>query len=222
MTKAVANSIADAAIGLRSHSGWAALVVLARAPDSSAVPIVVYRRRIDLADSGTSGPTQPYHAAEHMGLKDAEQLITRCADRAKVLAKQALTAIMNDLGGRGYKVVGCGILLGSGRPATSLAATLASHALIHAAEGELFRNALAHAGEDCGLPVTGVKEKTLYEHSAQELRLSADELHRHVAAMGRAIGPPWRQDEKLAALVGWLSLTKRVENPSEGQRRHRP
>ncbi len=33
-----------------------------------------------------------------------------------------------------------------------------------------------------------------------------EELRCRVNDMGRTLGPPWRQDEKSAALVGWLAL----------------
>jgi len=191
-----------AALGFRAHSGWAALVVVA-GPARSLV--VIDRRRVELIAPGI--PKQPYHAAEKLDLKEAEKLVGRCADTAYRLARQALRAVLDGLRHTGHDVVGCGILLGSGRPATSLAATLASHALIHTAEGELFRGALTRASEHCGLPVMGVRERELYERSAARLRTSVGDLQLRISEMGRAIGPPWTQDQKQAALVGWLVLT---------------
>ena len=85
-------------------------------------------------------------------------------------------------------------------------AQAASHALIHTAEGELFRKALVNASERYGLPVTGVKERELFDRGTVDLHIPVDKLKRHVAELGRAIGPPWRQDEKLAALAGWVAL----------------
>lgn len=202
--------ITHVALGLRAHSGWAALVVIAGAPCSPAVPAVIDRRRIELIDPGL--PRQPYHAAERLDLQEAEKLVRRCADTARLLGRQALRAVINDLRKKGHEVVGCGILLGSGRPATTLAATLASHALIHTAEGELFRDALTQASEHCGLPVTGVKERELHARAAAELGVSASELGRRVTKMGLPMGPPWRQDQKRAALVAWLALAARPQH----------
>ncbi len=192
-----------AALGFRAHSGWAALVAVAGPPRS---PTVIDRRRIELADPGIPGSNQPYHAAAGFELTEAEELVRRCAEGARLLARRALRAVIDDLRERGHDVAGCGILLGSGRPATTLAATLASHALIHTAEGELFRDALTHASEHCGLPIKRVRERELYARGAAELGVPVDELQRHVTELGRPIGPPWRQDEKHAALVGWLAL----------------
>jgi hypothetical protein len=36
--------------------------------------------------------------------------------------------------------------------------------------------------------------------------LEKDEVVRRLVEIGQAIGPPWTQDEKFAALVAWLSL----------------
>lgn len=103
-------------------------------------------------------------------------------------------------------MVGCSLLLASGRPLTTLAETLASHARIHTADGEHFRDALARAAERCKLPVTRVRERELLARGAAQLRFAEGELQRRVAEMGRAVGPPWRQDEKLAALAAWTVL----------------
>ena len=190
-----------AALGFRAHSGWAALVVVAGPPRS---PTVIDRRRIELIAPGI--PKQPYHAAEKLGLKEAEKLVGQCAQVAGRLARQAVGAVVNNLRDKGQDVVGCGILLAAGRPATTLAATLASHALIHSAEGELFRYALIHASEHWSMRVTGVRERELYERGATEFRIAVNELRLRVSEMGRTVGPPWTQDEKQAALVGWLAL----------------
>ncbi len=190
-----------AALGLRAHSGWAVLVVVS---GSQRLPAVIDRRRIELVAPGI--PKQPYHAAEKLDLKEAEKLVRRCTATARSLARRAFRAVTNDLRENNVELIGCGLLLGSGRPTTTLSATLASHALIHTAEGELFREALAHASEHCDLAVTGVRERELYQRGAAELRIPAEELRRRVAELGRPLGPPWRQDEKNAAMVGWLTL----------------
>lgn len=190
-----------AALGFRAHSGWAVVVAVAGTPDS---PAVIDRQRIELIAPGI--PKQPYHAAEKLDLKAAEKLVGRCAQTAERLARRAVRAVVDDLRRKRHEVVGCGILLASGRPRTTLAATLASHALIHTAEGELFRDALARASEHWGLAVTAIRERELYERGATEFQVAADELRLRVAEMGRAVGPPWTQDEKQAALVGWLAL----------------
>lgn len=206
----------QAALGLRTHSGWAVVVAVVGPPRSLTV---IDRRRIELADPGIPGSKQPYHAAEGLDLRAAERLVARCTHSTKLLARRALRAVVDDLTKNGYPVNGCGVLLASGRPTPTLAATLASHALIHTAEGELFRNAVIEASEHCHLPVTRVSERELFAHGAAELRMQVDNLQSRVADMGRLIGPPWRQDEKYAALVGWLALAAAAK--ASGARRMR-
>jgi hypothetical protein len=132
--------------------------------------------------------------------------VQRCADEAGRFAVQALRATIGRLRNAGHEVVGCAILRGSGRPLTTLAQILASHALIHTAEGELFRDALRRATERCGLSVTEVRERELYERATLQLGPSSDALRERMAGLGQSIGPPWRQDEKHAALAAWIAL----------------
>jgi len=201
-----------AALGVRAHSGWAALVVVAGPPAS---PAAIERRQLDLAIPGLSGAKQPYHAARQLALESAAQLVERSAAEAELRAEHGLRAAIDDLAAQGYEVAGYGVLLGSGRPLPPLAATLASHALVHSAEGELFRCALVRAGERCGLPVTAVRERELYTLGAVELGIPAAELQRRLAALGKSLGPPWRQDEKHAALVAWLALAAAARRASD-------
>jgi hypothetical protein len=192
-----------AALGLRAHSGWAALVAVAGTPRS---PAVLIRRRIGLVDPSVRGAKQPYHEAEGKNLPKAREIIRRCSSDASKLAGKAFRKVVGELGRNGHRVAGCGLLLASGRPLPALEAILASHALIHTADGELFRDALAGASEDCGVPVTRVPEKELLQRVTADLRISTDELQLAIRELGRSLGPPWTQDEKFAALAGWLAL----------------
>lgn len=203
-----------AALGFRAHSGWAAAVAVAERFTRAASVVVppgvptsvIDRRRIELVDEKAPSSLQPYHAAAEMAFPEAEKWVKHCTDRTQFLARQAIAAFIHELEEKGYRVAACGIVLASGRALPPLAAILASHPLIHTAEGELFRNALSDAGKYCGLSVTGVKERELYTRGAAELGVEEDELRRRLAEMGRLLGPPWRQDEKSSTIAGWLAL----------------
>jgi hypothetical protein len=192
-----------AALGLRAHSGWAAAVAVAGSP---AAPTVVDRRRLEIADPKDADAKQPYHAAEGLALGDAERLVGRCTKASQRLARIALGDMLAGLRESGHRVVGCGVLVGSGRALPDLAGILASHALIHAAEGQMFRDLLAEAGRHHALAVVEMRERELIARCTADLGLAADELTRRLAEMGRSLGPPWRQDEKLATLAAWLAL----------------
>jgi len=192
-----------AVLGIRTHSGWAAIVGLAGPVKS---PVIVERRRIEMADPDDGEAKQPYHAAEELEITAARALIRRHLDEAAKRATEALRATVADLKHKGYDVTGCGILLSSGRPAGTLEATLASHALIHSAEGDHFREAIGQACKNCRVRVSGVKERELYGKAAATLTTPEDDLRRQITELGRKLGPPWTTDQKLAALAAWLTL----------------
>jgi hypothetical protein len=192
-----------AAIGFRVHSGWAAMVAVA-GPVTS--PMVVRRCRIELSDRAIGGSKQPYHTAEPMRLDEAAEYLRRCSDCTAAMARKALREVVGAMSG--FRVAGACLLLASGRPLPNLAGILASHALIHTAEGEFYRAAVRDACEHCGLPQIGVKERDLAEGAGRVLGRSREELQGSVTALGKGLGPPWQQDQKLAALAAWLMLAR--------------
>lgn len=192
-----------ASLGFRAHSGWAALIAIAGTHPAIEV---VARQRVDLADPSVPGPRQPYHEAEGEPLARARRIVERYADESRRRALESLRAVLGDLRSKGYEVIGCGLLLASNRPLPQLESILASHALIHAADGELFRDAIADAGRTCGLPVLRVRERELYDRAASVLNVSEATLRKRVADLGRLLGPLWTQDQKLATVAAWTAL----------------
>jgi hypothetical protein len=169
----------------------------------AAEPAVVLRRRIELS---RRTPRQPFHAAEGRPFAAAEGLIRRSTAEASDLAEGAVRDAVAELRAAGHEPTAGGLLLAAGRPLPGLREILASHALIHAAEGELFRDVLRQASRQCGLRVAEIRERELEERAQQSLRHSAPQLRGRLAAWGKALGPPWTQDEKRSALVAWLAL----------------
>src|SRR5207253_9522563 len=83
---------------------------------------------------------------------------------------------------------------------------LASHALIHAADGELSRDARSAAAERSGLATVEIGERRLLEIAEQALRTGPAALLRRLGGLGRPFGAPWSQDEEFATLAAWLAL----------------
>ena len=202
-TKSKSGMSDAAALGFRAHSGWTAAVAVA---GSLRKPVVLERHRIETADAAIPGSRQPYHAAERLDIQKAETLIRLCRDSSTLLATNSVSAMAARIARNGHRVVGTGILFASGRPLPDLAATLRSHALIHTAEGEFFREALVRASEHCSLTVTRIKEREIWERGAALFRLDSTDLQQQISELGRSLGPPWRQDEKLASLAAWIAL----------------
>jgi len=199
-----------AALGLRVHSGWAALVALA---EPVAEPKVIGRNRIELVESGKRDYLQPYHAAAELEFGEADAFIKRRFTVSQSIAIQALGAPIERLRREGYRLARCGLLLSSGLPPADLRATLQSHALIHAAEGHFFREALLEACRHQQLTALMVRERDLYARAAQQLAISPEGLQCKAVDLGRSLGPPWTQDQKYAALVAWLALAERTISP---------
>jgi hypothetical protein len=100
---------------------------------------------------------------------------------------------------------GC-LLLASGRALPEFAKILASHALIHTADGELFRAAIGAACARSGVRVTTIRERELVERCAEKFSLKPAVALRRATELGREFGAPWTQDEKFATLGAWWAL----------------
>jgi hypothetical protein len=200
-----------AAIGVRAHSGWAAVVAVG---NDGGVPEVLARERVSVVEEGMlvkwvrgqnpRGAGQPYHNVEEWKIPAAEKYLAKCAEIGQKMAMAALRKMGNELNSRGYRVAGCAVLTGSGRPMPGLAQILAAHPLIHTAEGIFFRRVFQDACERLGWRVLGVREKELDEQAKLVLGKDAARAKRAILRMNRKMGAPWTADQKMASLLrGW-------------------
>ena len=192
-----------AVIGAAIHSGWAAIVALG---DSRSDPQILLRSRIEMVDEHDGGAKQPYHTVESMELELARQRLDAYTASAQSKAGFALDMVQRTLEERGYRLGAVGVLDSSGRTGEGLAAILASHALIHTADGNHFRNALAASAHARGLKVVRMNANTLGDHARAHLSLSQDAIDRTLASFGHQVGAPWGADQKKAALLAWTLL----------------
>lgn len=169
-------------VGFRAHSGWAAAIAVAGGK-------AIERKRIELCDCLVAGSAQPYHAAAKLPLPEAETYLRRCSAVSGDMAEQAIRRLTAELAARNFQVTRCVIVIGSGRPLGELAKTLAAHPLIHTAEGEFYRRAIAEACGRCSLPLYGIPERDLCARLAEAEDLKG------------GLGRPWTRDEKLCALA---------------------
>jgi hypothetical protein len=205
----------QAALGFRVHSGWTALIALAV---SKGKPSVLARQQLHLVKTFTYEFRQPYHTGEKMPLDDARTFISRVETEARRLAHRAIRDLQKTLRAQGYELIRCGLVLASGMPLPRLPQILASHALIHSADGELFRRALVHASARCGLDTLAIKERELLDSVSQVLGRKPDEITRQIGELGRPLGPPWSQDEKFASIAAWLALASRSSSRASSAR----
>src|SRR5690349_6826683 len=150
----------QAAVGFRVHSGWSALVTVSLEKDG---PIVLNRERVHLVETFIYKFRQPYHTAERMPLEKARVFVDGSLVEAKRLAGSALRSTREELASKGYELGRGALLLASGKALPGLEKILLSHALIHTADGEHFREALRHACAECGVETECMRERELLE-----------------------------------------------------------
>lgn len=169
-------------------------------------PRVLARERPHLVETFTYEFRQPYHTAEKLPFNKAAAFVNRMEGESQALAEKAVRDAHATLHDQGFELTGFALLLASGKPLPSIEKILASHALIHTADGEHFRSALRDAAKRIGLPVIEVVERDLLPTASKLLKLAPKKLTAQLAALGKPLGPPWSQDEKFAALAAWLAL----------------
>jgi hypothetical protein len=190
-----------AALGISPHTGWAAVVAVS---GSRLAPTVVAKHRIDMATTFEKGAV--YHAGQALPLIRAEALIRTSEQTFTSLARDSLAGLAAELRGRGLEPIASAILAGGDRPLPPLEKILRSHALVHAAEGDLYRRVLALASEACAIPAALVSARDLRRRVAGASGLPEDRVDALLAELGKASGKPWARDQREAALAGWLAL----------------
>src|SRR5207248_1321939 len=155
-----------AVLGFRAHSGWAVAIAVA---GTRRAPEVLRRTRIEMVNGTSPGGKQPYHRAAEMPFSGAEKLVNSAIQSANELAGQRLRDLIAELGNENTRIIAGRVLSASGRPLGDLESVLASHATIHAAEGELYRKALVQACANCAIPCAQIREKEIAEVATKQL-----------------------------------------------------
>jgi len=151
------------------------------------------RWTVDLSAPGL--PVQLFHAAA--GLRDAEAVVRDGVAAVGAVAAERLDALLAGLDGP----VVVAVVVGEHPVPDDVPVTriLAVHTLMHAAEGQLFRDAVLDAAVARGLVAHGVARR------AAE-RLLAGDLAGAVARIGAAAGRPWRKEQKLATVAALVAV----------------
>jgi hypothetical protein len=192
------------ALGMKAHSGWAALVVLGtRGGDLQ----VVDRSRMELVEKDeASWAKQPYHAAERLKSADARDLVTRGLETARRIAVREVGTALKRVREAGHEAAACAVLVVDPMPEWTVDEILAVHFRMHKAEGVLFRDALARAAGACGVRFVGIVEKQLDEQAERALSTPVNSLRKTIASLGKSVGPPWGKDQKDASLAAMIAL----------------
>jgi hypothetical protein len=193
-----------AALGCRAHTGWAALVVVA---GGLARPEVLFRGRAELGDPAGRVRRNVYQASRALEPAVAAAQVEAVERIAAEQAAAALERTVRQITDEGAVVRSCAVVVGTFLREARLESILASHALAHAAEGRLYQDALLQGAESCGLDAIAIPKRSIWEQG-DAFRVAQDELRRWIGQLRREVGPPWAQDQKLAALAAWIALAR--------------
>jgi hypothetical protein len=188
------------AIGLRAKTARAIVVVLGGSADS---PTVLLKEEIRLADPKVPGTAQPYHEVMELPWEQSQRAVQRCARAIERVATKELARLIKQLTKDGAKVTGAGIV---GAKDRDLARIGNNHIRARAAEGVLFRAVLEFAAEKNGLKRRAFSDRDFAAITKAELGQKHSSVTRKIDELRRAVSPPWRTDEKQAALAAWLVL----------------
>jgi hypothetical protein len=192
----------DVALGFRPHSGWAAAVAVTGRP---AEAVVVDRHRLPLSD--LPPPVQPYHEAAGLDPDTAAALVEQATQAAYRWAAAEVSGLVDGVRSDGHEIAGVGIAAGPGsiRDELPLTRILAAHGTLHAAEGELYRDALADAAAALGLAVALVPPRDAAAAGRRLFRCGDAELRTRLTDLGKPLGPPWTRDQKDAVIAALLA-----------------
>jgi hypothetical protein len=187
------------ALGFRVKSGQAIAVALS---GNSSAPTPLMRALVALSDPEIEQTKQPYHAGFGTAQDDAA-VVARLTSIVRGCARRSVDALLSDSRVAGRSCRAAALVVGSvidpetvGNP----------HIRAHANEGRLFRSALQEALEAHDLRCDVFLEKGLADRAAAKLHRSGSEIRRVVDGFGRALGSPWRAEEKAAAAAAWVAL----------------
>jgi hypothetical protein len=187
-------------IGLRAKTGRAIAVVMG---GSRAEPLVLSKTEIKLTDPKIPETFQPYHEVMDLAWEQSQRAVRTFTRPVEVVARKALARMIKELQASGLNVKS---VVTVGSKDRDLARIGNYHIRAHAAEGILFRRVLELAAAAHKLPTRTFPDRELEKIAASELGLSPAAIKQALGNLGKSLDPPWRADEKQAALAAWLML----------------
>lgn len=187
-------------IGLRAKTARAIAVILS---GTAKAPVAVRRTEVIFATSQTPATFQPYHEVMDLPWERAQLQVRTAESELVATAAAALRQLVNEESEDGRLVRAVGIV---GAPGRKLEAIGSPHIRAHAAEGVLFRRILERAAAENDLEWQAYTERGLQDRAVRELGMKELTIKETLSQFGRALGRPWRADEKAAAIGAWLAL----------------
>src|SRR5262249_7647152 len=147
--------------------------------------------------------SQPYHEVMNLPWAQAKIDVQKTVRLIEGIAARALAELIRQARSENLSICGVGIV---GAPDRNLEKIGSAHIRAHAAEGVLFRQVLETAARKNRVRMQRFEERKLNQEAASALARGAASLERRLTDLGRAVGRPWRADEKMAAAAAWVML----------------
>jgi hypothetical protein len=158
---------------------------------------------MELCDPHVPESRQPYHA-DFGTLEEDASVIRRRTNIVRRAAEKSVQALLQAYRSFDSAVPrSAALVVGSLMEPASIANP---HIRAHALEGQLFRTVLAEILESSGLSCIAIVEREVYAKAAATLGRTEDDVKQVASVLGRALGGPWRADEKLATAAAWMRL----------------
>jgi hypothetical protein len=187
-------------VGLRAKTARAIAIVIS---GSAQCPHAVTRAEITLATAATPTLFGPYHEVMDLSWDEAVVAVQHSQRAIEEIAILRLKELIRDLRRQNVDVAGIAVV---GAPERKLQAIGSPHIRAHAAEGVLFRHVWEAAADAIGMPCDAFPEKDFEALAALRLHLPLEAVRERLGEIGRALGRPWRSDEKAASMAAWLAL----------------
>jgi hypothetical protein len=188
-----------AAAGAIIHDGWAIVVAVATGGEA---PVVIDRRRFELADPDLPG--NPYHhEALELELAEGEALILEVRRSVSERARQMLGTLRRDLS------ASCGLgalAVRESRPLPGTLAEILRSQTLYIADSEIYRDAMHDAARDLGLTVFLYPKAGEVEFAAHAIGADARGVAQRIRNWRKALGPPWQKDHRAAAAAAMGAL----------------
>lgn len=199
-------------VGLGFRAGRGGSVVVGIAFDGRE-PRVVLSGFLATGSEGDRLSLEPYRVAAEMardGHGDPASAVAEGRERQGQLAAEGLEGIVRKLRETGCEPVVAALMVNRAGWITDLLSySLAFEEHVPVAEGLAVRDALRFAFARCKLDVDEIDEKSLPEAASKELGLSSAEIAARIKALGATAGKPWRKEQKVACLGGWIAAARR-------------
>lgn len=185
-------------IGLRAKTGRAIVVVLGGPPES---PVVLRKTEIKLFDPRVPATQQPYHVVMELPWPQWERAVSKTAKAIERVTARALAELISEL--PEHQPIGIAVV---GAPDRELARIGNPHIRAHAAEGVLFRHVLELGAKANGVKCRAFSDRDFDKAAAAKLNQNYLKVRHSIDNLRKSVSPPWRTDEKQAAIAAWMVL----------------